>query len=104
MNDTRTTAAVTGIGFISPAGMGLETFYRILGGEASAEGKLETYNPDHILGKKGLRFIAPASQLMTSCAHYALEAGGADAILTQKPERVGLYHGTEIPNLGDSFG
>ncbi len=103
MSDINKKVAITGLGFMSPAGMGVDTLHDILSGEKSADGKLPTYNPDKILGKRGLRFVSPAAQIFSTTAYFAFETNGIAEMVEKNTTRVGVYHGTEIPNLGDAF-
>lgn len=103
MSDINKKVAITGLGFMSPVGMGVDALHAILSGEKTAEGKLETYNPDKILGKRGLRFVSPAAQIFNVTAYHALADNGIGEMIDGNTERVGIYHGTEIPNLGDAF-
>lgn len=95
--------AIIGLGFLSPAGRGLEGFYRQIN-EGSPTEELESWDPDQYLGKKGLRYISNPSKLYCHLSFQCLENAGLQAALEANPHRFGLYDGSEVSFVDEVFG
>ena len=63
----------------------------------------ETYNLHNHLPKKGLRFRSESARLFCSNAFEAVRVAEFGAVMQDRPDRVGVYHATELANLEDVF-
>jgi 3-oxoacyl-[acyl-carrier-protein] synthase II len=95
--------AVTGTGFISPQGIGDRRFLDTAGKTLLAKSRLDEYDPEGYLGKKGLAFLNNATKLFSSVVFQALSSGSLRDILAGRPSRTGIYNGSELVNLVDDF-
>jgi 3-oxoacyl-[acyl-carrier-protein] synthase II len=92
---------ITALGFSAPWGEGLEAFAACApAGEARA---FSSYNTGERLPARGLRYVSAVTQLFCSTAMQALDSVGARTLVSEAPERVGIYHGADSPHLDDAF-
>lgn len=98
---------ITAIGFNSPYGVGKEVFWDKMGQPTTRGALQETivkaYDPQNYLNPKGQKFLNKATLLYCNVAFQAIEERNLRDIIQAKPERIGLYDGSELSNLEDCF-
>lgn len=98
---------ITAIGFNAPYGVGKEVFWDKLGRPSiehtSQEMIVEQHDPQQYLNPKGQKFLNKATLLYCNVAFQTIEERNLRAIIEARPERVGLYDGSELSNLEDCF-
>jgi 3-oxoacyl-[acyl-carrier-protein] synthase II len=107
---------VTGIGVISPFGVGRDAFWNglaegrlgvrsITGLEMLPEayryaGQLSNFRPEDIIGTKGLKYLNDATRLLLCTAELARRDAGLE-IATDTAEHVGAVVASSFSNVGD---
>ncbi len=84
--------AISGLGVVSPLGMGIEEFEeQLYAGESRF--RIEDFDPKPWLGRKGLRALDRSARMLTLAAHFALRSSGlrSDA---DDSAGLGLVNGT----------
>ena len=110
---------ITGIGVISPFGVGRDAFWDGLaqgrlgvsprpGLEALPEayryaGQLHEFRPEDIIGTKGLKYLNDATRLLLCTAELARRDAGLE-IAPDAAEDVGVVVATSFSNVGDCVG
>src|SRR5262245_51646723 len=110
---------ISGIGVISPFGVGHEAFWRGLsegrpgvrpldGHDELAEayryaGQLDDFRPENTIGSKGLQYLNAATRLLLCTAELACRDAGL-VIGPDTAEDVGAVVATSFSNLGDCVG
>lgn len=105
---------ITGIGIVSPAGVGKECFFNtLLTGESRMEPittfdtthyaskqafPVKEFDAAHFLGKKGLRYYTESAKFAIAASMLALEDGGVE-INDSKAEQIGVILGATFANL-----
>ncbi|AHY46323.1 3-oxoacyl-(acyl-carrier-protein) synthase [Rubrobacter radiotolerans] len=116
MENGRPAAYITGIGIVSPIGVGRETFWRaMLAGESGAGPitrfdaseyairiacECNDFDPKDFVEKKAISRIDRFTQLGLASSKLALEDASAWGFLESTPERVGLVLGTGLGGVG----
>lgn len=95
--------AIIGTGFLSAAGRGQEAFYRQINEGLPAGSVLSNFDPDQYLGNKGLRFVADSTKLYCNAAYQSIEDAKLNEAVQQRPERFGLYDGSELSFVDEVF-
>src|SRR5688572_3036941 len=98
-----TSRAITGVAFGCPAGEGLSTFAATPLSSLETERTLKSYNVGERIPRKGLLYMSAATKTFYSAALQAVEMARGEARLRESPERTGIYHGAENPQLDDVF-
>jgi len=107
-------AVVTGIGIISPIGIGKEEYWHgLLQGKTGfrtvslfdtsalnvhSAGEITDFDPLHLLGKKGLRTLDRSTRLISAAAKLALEDAGLQ-ITEENTHSIGVSIGTTFGSL-----
>ncbi|MFD0963082.1 beta-ketoacyl synthase N-terminal-like domain-containing protein [Pseudofulvibacter geojedonensis] len=94
--------AIVGLGYVSSLGSGKETFYNKVDQNLPTT-KMETYDPDGFLGKRGLRYFSKATKMYCNLAFQCINQNKVKNVVELSKERVGLYDGTELSNIEDGF-
>jgi 3-oxoacyl-[acyl-carrier-protein] synthase II len=105
---------VTGIGVLSPIGIGREQYWEGLssgrtgfstislfdtsGFDVSIAGEIRNFDPVNLLGKKGLRELDRSTRLISSAAKLAIEDSGFE-ISGENTQSVGVSVGTTFGSL-----
>ncbi len=102
---TRPRIVITGVGAISPLGVGTEPLIeRWLAGECGIEdgtGRAEEFEPTDFLSKKEARRMDRFAQMAVAAAEEAIgQSFGSDGELPYEPYRIGCVVGTGIGGLG----
>ena len=96
--------AITGIGAVTPAGIGVEPLYaRWCAGESAIEdgfGRCSSFDPAAQLPRKEVRRTDRFTQLAVVAAQEALEQAGWAEGLPAEPERIGCISGTGFGGMG----
>jgi 3-oxoacyl-[acyl-carrier-protein] synthase II len=109
-------AYVTGVGVVSPVGIGREAFWKALLENRSGVGPITLFDPDgfdvriaaecagfdaeDFVNRKLARKLDRFAQLGVAAAGLALEDSGAMGFLEKNPERAGVVFGTGIGGVG----
>ena len=112
MDDGRPAAYITGIGVVSPIGIGRKRFWEALLANESGAGPITLFDPDgfevriaaecsdfdpkDFMDRKSAARTDRFAQLGLASAKLALEDAGAWDELNQRPERVGLMLGSGL--------
>src|SRR5437588_5471062 len=90
--------AITGIGVVSPCGIGVDAFFAGLCAEPEdrIERKADDFDPESWFGPKEARRTDRFAQLAVAAAQMALDDAGA---LSIDPDRSGVIIGTGIGGL-----
>jgi 3-oxoacyl-[acyl-carrier-protein] synthase II len=94
--------AIVGLGYVSSVGSGTAAFYTKIKSDLPTE-KMETYDPDGFLGKRGLRYFSKATKMYCNLGFQCLNQNKVDEVVALNKDRVGLYDGTELSNIEDGF-
>jgi 3-oxoacyl-[acyl-carrier-protein] synthase II len=113
MTENRT-IIITGIGVLSPIGIGREQYWEGLsrgrtgfstislfdtsGFDVSVAGEIRNFDPLTLLGKKGLRELDRSTRLISSAAKLAIEDSGFE-ISEENTQSVGVSVGTTFGSL-----
>lgn len=116
MEDSRPAAYITGIGLVTPIGVGKKQFWSALlanengmgpitlfdpeGFEVTIAAECNGFEPGDFMDRKTRQRTDRFSQLALASAKMALEDAGAEEFLSQHPERVGLVIGSGIGGVG----
>ncbi|MGI8649014.1 MAG: beta-ketoacyl-[acyl-carrier-protein] synthase family protein, partial [Rubrobacter sp.] len=116
MENGRHVAYITGLGVVSPVGIGRETFWdAMLAGKSGAAPithfdasdfairiacECNDFDPRDFVEKKAISRVDRFTQLGLASAKLALEDAGAWGFLESTPERVGLILGTGLGGVG----
>lgn len=116
MENVRHVAYITGLGVVSPVGVGRETFWEAMLSGRSGVGPItyfdasdfairiacecNDFDPRDFMEKKSLSRMDRFTQLGLASAKLALEDAGAWGFLESTPERVGLILGTGLGGVG----
>ena len=106
---TRMRTCISGIGVVSPVGIGREAFWTAIaegrsgitevdlfdrsGVSCRAGGQVRGFDAAALIGPKGLRYVDRPSQFALAAAQLAMTDAGVDRDRTP-PERVGVVLGT----------
>src|SRR2546425_7467812 len=106
--------AVTGLGILSPVGIGVETFWKnIVAGVSGVDrspiledadcgckiaGEVKDFHPDQWLGRKEARRMDRFSHFGVVASYLALQDAALD-LSKENPERVGVATGTAFSGL-----
>ena len=109
-------AYVTGVGVVSPVGVGREAFWGSLLANESGVGPITLFDPDgfdvriaaecsgfepeHFVGRKAARKLDRFAQIALAAAELALEDADAWGAVGRAPERAGTVFGTGIGGVG----
>ena len=112
MENGRPAAYVTGVGVVSPLGVGREKFWNSLLANESGVGPVTLFDPEgfdiriaaectdfdpkEFMDRKVLQRTDRFAQMALACAKLALEDAGAWEELEENPERVGLILGSGL--------
>ena len=95
---------VTGIGVVSPAGIGLEAFWKGLQAdvEPARERRVQDFDPSPWLSGKEARHLDRFTHFAVAAAQLALDDSGPGAAgrIAQDPTRAGVQLGTGIGGVG----
>ncbi len=94
--------AITNVSYLSPDGSGIDTFYQQVN-EGTQNTKIENYDPEGFLGKKGLRYVSASSKMYCNLAFNCLQDPSVKTLVEERPERFGLYDGSELANLEEAM-
>jgi 3-oxoacyl-[acyl-carrier-protein] synthase II len=94
--------AITGIGYLSSAGVGEKSFYNLINNNLKTE-ILKDFDPQLFLGKKGNRYLNSATKMYCNLTYQCLEQNNLKQFTEEHPTKVGLYDGSELSNLHDGF-
>jgi 3-oxoacyl-[acyl-carrier-protein] synthase II len=106
--------AITGIGVLSPIGIGRDTYWNALAQgktgfgpvslfdtapfKVNVGGEISDFDPEALLGKKGLRTLDRSTRLLSSAAHLALEDANL-SITDENTYSTGVAVGTTFGSL-----
>src|SRR6266508_4625911 len=90
--------AITGIGIVSPCGIGVDAFWNGLCAEPedTVERRVEDFDPERWFGTKDARRTDRFAQFAVAAASLALDDAGP---LSVDPDRAGVIIGTGIGGL-----
>lgn len=94
--------AIVGLGYVSSLGSGTETFYKTVNTYEKTS-KMDNYDPDGFLPKRGLRYFSNATKMYCNLAFQCLNQNKIQDVVNLNKDRVGLYDGTELSNIEDGF-
>jgi len=94
--------AITQVSYLSPDGSGIDTFFQQVN-KGSIQSKLEHYDPEGFLGKKGVRYLSNSTKLYCNLAFKCLQHPSIKLALENHPEKFGLYDGSELANLEEAM-
>ncbi len=94
--------AIVGLGYVSSLGSGREVFYNKVDQNLSTT-KMDTYDPDGFLGKRGLRYFSKATKMYCNLAFQCINQNKVNDVIELNKDKVGLYDGTELSNIEDGF-
>lgn len=94
--------AIVGLGYVSSLGSGREMFYNMVDQNLPTT-KMETYDPDGFLGKRGLRYFSKATKMYCNLAFQCINQNNVNDVVELNKDKVGLYDGTELSNIEDGF-
>jgi 3-oxoacyl-[acyl-carrier-protein] synthase II len=94
--------AIVGSGYLSSNGSGKEVFFdKINNGKATT--KIESYDPDEYLAKRGQRYFSDATKMFCNLSFQCINQNQIDKIIELNKNNVGLYDGTELSNIHEGF-
>ena len=96
MDNGRPAAYVTGIGVVSPIGVGRKKFWSSLLANESGAGPITLFDPETFMDRKLAARTDRFAQMGLASSKLALEDAGAWDELNTRPERVGLILGSGI--------
>lgn len=102
-NFSDTHIAVSEIGFNSPYGMEINTYFSQARTNSSFSLLIEDHDPQKFLKPKGQRFLNKATLIYCNTAFHAIHNRNLVEKIENAPQRIGLYDGTELSNLEDCF-
>lgn len=94
--------AIVGLGYISSLGSGKEVFYKKIKENLTSE-KMDNYDPDSFLAKRGLRYFSKATKMFCNLAFQCIHQNKLGNLIEFNKDRVGIYDGTELSNIEDGF-
>ncbi|OXA94826.1 beta-ketoacyl synthase N-terminal-like domain-containing protein [Flavobacterium hercynium] len=95
--------AISEIGFNSPYGTEINTFFSEAEANPVRSLILDDHDPQEYLKAKGQRFLNKATLIYCNTAFDAIHGRNLTKKIKKAPHRVGLYDGTELSNLDDCF-
>lgn len=102
-NFSDTHIAVSEIGFNSPYGTEINTYFSQAGVDNESSLIIEDHDPQKFLKPKGQRFLNKATLIYCNTAFHAIHNRNLAEKIDKAPQRIGLYDGTELSNLEDCF-
>ncbi len=115
MEDSRSAAYVTGIGLVTPIGVGKKPFWNALLANESGVGPITLFDPEgfdvkiaaectdfepeDFMNRKTAQRMDRFAQIGLSCAKLALEDADAYDVLEKSPERMGTVLGTALGGM-----
>ena len=113
-DDTKRDIVITGIGIVSPIGIGKDSYWDGLkqgksgfktrslfdtsGGNVHVAGEVVNFDPEVYIGKKDLRILDRSTKLLTSAARLAIDDAGLD-INEKRTHSIGVSVGTTFGSL-----
>ncbi len=94
--------AIVGLGYVSSLGSGVKTFYNKIDQNLPTT-KMNTYDPDGFLGKRGFRYFSKATKMYCNLAFQCIYQNKVNDIVELNKDRIGLYDGSELSNIEDGF-
>lgn len=94
--------AIVGLGYISSLGSGNEVFYNKVE-QGLTTTKMDNYDPDGYLAKRGLRYFSKATKMFCNLAFQCIHQNNLNSVIELNKDKVGLYDGTELSNIEDGF-
>ena len=94
--------AITGVGYISSEGTGIENFFRQVNTQSKTD-IIDNYDPQGYLGKRGLRYMNKATKMYCNLAFQCINQNNLEEKIADIRDRVGLYDGSELSNIADGF-
>lgn len=115
MEDSRSAAYITGVGLVTPIGVGKKKFWNALLANESGAGPITLFDPEgfdvkiaaectvfepeDFMNRKTAQRMDRFAQIGLSCAKLALEDAGAYDVLEKSPERVGIVLSTALGGM-----
>jgi 3-oxoacyl-[acyl-carrier-protein] synthase II len=108
---------ITGLGVVSPIGIGKETFWaNLIAGKSGVDyvssfdagpypcqvaAELRGFDPSRFMASKAAKRLSRCSQLSVAAARLALEDSGVGTEVSSRAQRVGVCFGTSVSGIAD---